>query len=340
MAVCQSPAGAAGWANFVLRILQVCASAIVLGIFAYFLATLGDHDLRIEPWHIAVTAISGAALAYSICAASLALVLGGKRVFAAVGMILDFIFGAAFVAVAIMDRGGTQACSGRVDTPLGIGNADTNAPGFGDEGFGVGDGKNFTYMVDLKSACRLQKATLAVSIIAIFLFFISVATQHLHAKRAQNAPPRDVSANSYVVDPLKPHRLWWPFGRRRYTSSSLPAHTTVDADATSLGSIPLTDQQPATDKPPRYTRIFGRGKRDSVVKAPELHAPATKVVSQGSSHYSENNNDLGGAYYTTTSPWHTWSGSTWNDYTYGSSGVGDHGYSYGYGHTSGYDDHH
>lgn len=160
-------AGAAKWANFLLRILQFCASAIILGVFAYFLATLADHDLHIEPWHIAVTAISGAAMVYSGIAIPCSLFWGGKSFFAGIGMGLDFIFGAGMVAIAIMDRGGTQSCSGDVDTPLGTGNADTGAAGFGDGGFGVGDGQKFTYMVDLKLACRLQKATFAVSIIGM-----------------------------------------------------------------------------------------------------------------------------------------------------------------------------
>lgn len=162
-----SAAVAARWANFLLRILQFCASAIILGVFAYFLAALGDHDLPIEPWHIAVTAISGAAMAYSAVAIPFSLFWGGKSFFSVIGMGLDFVFGAGMVAIAIMDRGGTQSCSGRVDTPLGIGNADGNAAGFGDGGFGVGDGQKFTYMVDLKLACRLQKATFAVSIIGM-----------------------------------------------------------------------------------------------------------------------------------------------------------------------------
>lgn len=162
-----SAVGFARLANLVLRIIQVCASAIIFGIFAYFVATLGDHDLHIEPWHIAVTVISGAAMVYSIIASALTLLLGGKPFFAIIGMALDLIFGAGMVAIAIMDRAGTQSCSGRVDTPLGTGDADTNAPGFGDGGFGVGDGQKFTYMADLKLACRLQKATFAVSIIAM-----------------------------------------------------------------------------------------------------------------------------------------------------------------------------
>lgn len=164
-----------------------------------------------------------------------------------------------------------------------------------------------------------------------FLYLGSIVTQRLQSKYAQR-PNFD---NTPVRDPLK--RSWWPFGKK-----NTPAGRGLDAEAASIGSIPLTEQPTATDKqleenPPRYTRLFGWAKRSSVNKEPG--PDVTKVKSAGSSNYDNpydnnygNNNNAAN---------NTLSGSTWNDYNYGSSGVGDTGYSYGYGDTApGFDSSH
>jgi hypothetical protein len=153
-------------AHFALRILQFCASAIILGIFAYFLAVLADHNLHTAAWVGAVAGIAGAATLYALLA-SICVPLGKKPFFAALGMIFDAAFLAAFIAIAIMTRDGSNRCSGLVNTPLGRGNADGNAPGYGDNGFGLGGGRRMTFLPHLRFVCRLQKAAFTVSIIGM-----------------------------------------------------------------------------------------------------------------------------------------------------------------------------
>lgn len=150
-----------------------------------------------------------------------------------------------------------------------------------------------------------------------FLYFVSIAVQHIHSKYAKR-PTFDRR------DPLK--RSWWPFGKRE-SSSDAPLDTRdVDGEAVSIGSIPLSDRPTATDKeledtPPRYTRIFGWGKRNSTAKT-ETEAAKVKSVD---SNYSASN--YGNDYYATN----THQGTGWDNYTFGSSGAADNGYSYGYG---------
>lgn len=154
-------------ANFALRLLQLCVSVIILGIFAYFLAVLADYDLQTQRWIKAVAGISGAATFYTLLGSIFTLSLGSHPFFAGLAMVLDFSFMVAFIAIAIMARNGTESCTGYVHTPLGNGEANDSASGFGPGGFGTGDGEQLTYMPSLRSACKLQKGAFAVSIIGL-----------------------------------------------------------------------------------------------------------------------------------------------------------------------------
>lgn len=151
--------------NFLFRLFQLAASAIILGIFSYFLVVLTDHNIPIARWVKAVTGISGAATLYTLTASIFTLCIGGIAFFAALMLVLDICFICGFVAIAIMTRHGANSCSGIVVTPLGTGAANQPAPGFGEGGFGTGGDRHFTYMPSLGYACRLQKGSLAVAIV-------------------------------------------------------------------------------------------------------------------------------------------------------------------------------
>jgi hypothetical protein len=151
--------------NLVMRLLQLCCSVIILGIFSFFLAVLADHNVHVDRWIKAVEGIGGASTFYTILATIFILYGGGVWLLVAISMLLDLCFAGCFVAIAIMTRHGTGSCTGHVDTPLGSGGAEQNNPGFGDSGFGSGGGRRLTYFPKLSFACRLEKVTFAVSII-------------------------------------------------------------------------------------------------------------------------------------------------------------------------------
>ena len=71
------------------------------------------------------------------------------------------------IAIAVLTRDGASSCSGNVMTPLGNGQA-------GDRGSFNGQ---VTYAVSLRTACKLNTAAFAVSIVAAFLFIITAAMQ-------------------------------------------------------------------------------------------------------------------------------------------------------------------
>jgi len=66
--------------------------------------------------------MSGAAVIYTGFAVILTFFLGGITIFAFMGVLLDILFCAAFIAIAVLARGGAHSCGGVNDSPIGPGN--------------------------------------------------------------------------------------------------------------------------------------------------------------------------------------------------------------------------
>jgi hypothetical protein len=144
-----------------LYAIEFGCAAIILAIYSYFLSVLADRNIGIPTWEKAVEGISGAAVLYLIFAVLLTCFLGGKTIFAFLAIVLDILFCGAFIAIAVLTRdGGARSCSGNnVHTPLGNGQSSAKS------GYGAGRNRNTTFSVSLGTACRLNKAAFAVSII-------------------------------------------------------------------------------------------------------------------------------------------------------------------------------
>ena len=54
--------------SLAVRALQFICSAIILGIFSYFLAVLSKHNTQIPQWEKAVEGMSGVACLYTLIA--------------------------------------------------------------------------------------------------------------------------------------------------------------------------------------------------------------------------------------------------------------------------------
>ncbi|KAJ6438580.1 sugar transporter [Purpureocillium lavendulum] len=148
-----------------IRGVQFCCAAVVLGIFSYFLATLSNHDLPIAASTKAVEGISGAAVLYTIAGLLLLCCVAGFMFTSLIAIILDVCFIGAFIYVAVANRNGASSCNGYLDTPFGRGEAGAIAEG---------RTGGFTTLPSFRTACRLQTACLAVSIIVIFFFIFSI----------------------------------------------------------------------------------------------------------------------------------------------------------------------
>ena len=149
-----------------LRFIEFCSAAIILGIFTYFLVVLHNHDLHIDTYIRAVEGISGGGVLYTIIAILLVCFLAGKVFFSAVAMLLDLAFAGAFAYVAYATRHG-DSCTGFVQTPLGNGNLGTTNSVLSGNG-------GFTVLPSLHTACRLNTACFAVSIVAAYVFLPSI----------------------------------------------------------------------------------------------------------------------------------------------------------------------
>ncbi|KAF2460515.1 hypothetical protein BDY21DRAFT_335621 [Lineolata rhizophorae] len=180
-----------------LYAVEFCCAGIVLAIYSYFLSVLADRDIPIAAWKKAVEGMSGIAVVYTIFAVLLTCFLGGKTFFAFLAIVLDILFAAVFIAIAVLTRDGAGSCSGYVETPLGDGPEDADGARYN-----VNDNETVTVAVDLGLACRLNKAAFAVSIIAVVLFIISAAVQlalgrhHRKEKRFGPSPANNYTSGS------------------------------------------------------------------------------------------------------------------------------------------------
>jgi hypothetical protein len=226
------------------------------GIYSYFLAVRADRDQGIPTWQKAVEGISGVAVLYTIAAVVLTCCLGGISFFAFTAIILDILFVGGFIAIAVLTRHGASSCTGVVNTPLGIGNTANDSDGFGQGGLGTGQGENLTYSVSPRTACRMNTAVFAVSIVGALLFIVTALFQvflvrkHKKEKRFGPGP-----SNNYTSGPAK--RNFW---QRKPKTAERDAEM---ATATTAGAGGLTANHANDIRPSHDTAYTG-----STVAAP------------------------------------------------------------------------
>lgn len=173
----------------ILRLLQLLAAIVILGIYSYFLATEARNGMGKPRSVQAVEGIAGAAVLYTLFAVLLTCFIGGITISVVLAILLDVLFIGAFIAVAIMTRSGARNCRGLVNTPIGGGNSITNS----DFTFpGVQDAGSIDYTPNLFRACNLQKAVFAIAIILIGLFIVTMlfelALRQHHRKEKRYGP--------------------------------------------------------------------------------------------------------------------------------------------------------
>lgn len=143
-----------------IRGVQFFCAAIILALFSYFLAAMANHHISIHNWIKAVEGISGAAVLYTLLGLLLLCCVAGHPFTSFLAIVLDICFIAGFIYIAASNgRTGTHSCRGNVNTVFGSGNSDRNAAGAGTDGF--------TALPNLRQACQMQTAVLAVSIVGM-----------------------------------------------------------------------------------------------------------------------------------------------------------------------------
>ncbi|KAK4188231.1 hypothetical protein QBC35DRAFT_345380, partial [Podospora australis] len=212
-----------------LRLMELACSAIILALFAYFLATLFNHDMEIGIWVRAVAGISGIAIVYTILALLFLCCSPGQSFLSFLLSFLDIAFIAAFGYVAAVNRHGVGSCDGEVKTAFGEG--DASNPRKVNEG---GNG-GFTLLPNLQQACLMEKASFGVAIVAAVFFAFSFMTNiclSRHRKKEQRFGPGP--QNDYTSGYGRRPGF---FGRRRnqppppmgqHDPNALPTHATPE----------------------------------------------------------------------------------------------------------------
>ncbi|EEH47372.1 uncharacterized protein PADG_03470 [Paracoccidioides brasiliensis Pb18] len=278
--------------NFILRLIQFCAAALILGIYSYFLAVLVDHGMVIPQWAKAVEGLSGAAALYTLLASLFTLCIGGIAFFAALMLFLDVCFIASFTAIAIMTRDGVDSCTGIVHTLLGSGDSKSLA------GPGTGNNDKLTHFPDLGFACRLQKGAFSVAIIGCLLFALGLYPQILYARHHKLGKWFGPSPGNNYTEGLSRNskRSFWRSRRRSSAPHSADPVTVPAADAAAEAGD------------------------DKYEKPPSRGPPASGVTRAIGSNTGGVGTVGGGGV-----------SAGFTKYRYGQSGVADGGYSHGYG---------
>lgn len=197
----------------ILYFLTFCCAAVILGVYSYFLAILANNDLGIATRWQAVTGIAGAAVIYLAFAILLTCFFGGIRVFAYLAILLNLLFAAAFIAIAVLIRDGAQSCEGNVETPIGNGPASSGQNLISYPGSGIDGGQaGSSYRPDLGLACELNRVAFALAIIGAILFLLMIAIQFLLAKKHKQ------DKQHRAVDGHKKRRPW----QRKRTVATQP----------------------------------------------------------------------------------------------------------------------
>ncbi|KAL2266403.1 hypothetical protein VTJ83DRAFT_5755 [Remersonia thermophila] len=223
--------------HLLVRILHGLCAIVVLALFSYFLATLGNSSLPTGTWVRAVEGIAGTAVGYTIIAGLLLSYFPGRSVPTFITMVFDVLFSAAFIYVAVANRGGSGSCStGEVDTAFGRGDVATNVRSEGTPGAGEDAGS----LPSLRQACQMEKACLITSCIAIVLLALSPFISVAIVRRRKKVLRRTIIQPDNVgVAPARRKGLFGLFGQKGTAAgetenpNELPEHPTPQSLTTS-----------------------------------------------------------------------------------------------------------
>ncbi|KAF7534781.1 hypothetical protein G7054_g5923 [Neopestalotiopsis clavispora] len=172
--------------QWILRGVQFVCSVVVLGIYAYFLATMIKGKMTVPTGVKAVEGIAGIGTVYTIIGLLLVCCCAGHAGSSFIAMVLDTGLIGGFIYVAVANKDGAGSCSGsNVNTVFGTGDAaatpsDANGSVIGSVGLP-------TFMM----ACRLETVCLAAGCVAILFFIISIFLE-IHMNRTRHRAMRPI----------------------------------------------------------------------------------------------------------------------------------------------------
>ncbi|RYP83667.1 hypothetical protein DL770_005360 [Monosporascus sp. CRB-9-2] len=218
-----------------IRGIQFCCCAVGLALYSYFLAVAARNDVTIPKWVRAIEGITGVGVLYTFLGLLLLCWLAGHPLTSFIAIVLDIAFVGAFIYVAQANRGGAGSCRGRVDTPLGSGDAAASASG----------------LPSFRTLCQMETAVFSVSIVAILFFILSALMEAVLVRhRRKEARFGPSPANNYTSGyGSRKGGFFSRFRRNKeadaYNPNALPQHATPDqirqsynTEATAVGNEP------------------------------------------------------------------------------------------------------
>lgn len=145
--------------QWLFRGIQLICSVVVMGIYAYFLATMVNHNMIVSTSTKAVLGIAVIGTIYTLIGISLVCCLAGHIGTSFIAMVIDTGLTGGYIYVAVHNRDGASSCAGAtVGSPYGTG--DASAAPASSQGEIVG-------LPRYGVACRLESACLAAACVAM-----------------------------------------------------------------------------------------------------------------------------------------------------------------------------
>ncbi|KAH6892121.1 hypothetical protein B0T10DRAFT_483064 [Thelonectria olida] len=281
-----------------VRGVQLACAALILAIYSYFLAALHNHKISISTTVRAVEGISGFACLYTLAALLFLCCLAGRTFSSFLALLFDVAFIAAFIYVAVANKSGAGSCTGYLDTPFGKGKASQTAKG--------SDG--FTALPSYRTACKLQSACLAIAIIAIIFFCISILVtvglaRHHHREKRFGPSPQ----NNYTSGYGKTGGFFSKLFRRKNRQTTdpdnvLPSHPLPDVNTDYNNRASHGTERTAVDAADQQEGIYN--KNDAGYGYPQPQGDG-RQDGYGQIHYPEPDDQLPAHTQTQTGYHHT-----------------------------------
>ncbi|KAL8811410.1 MAG: hypothetical protein Q9200_001813 [Gallowayella weberi] len=255
-----------------LRAVEFLGSALLLGITSYWMGVLTHRHSGLPTWMKAVEGMAGGATLYTAFAVILTCFLGGMTFFAFLAVLLDFLFVAAMVAIAVLTRHGTHNCSGsNPPSPLGPNN---------------------------RTSCRLETAAFAVAIAMALLFLLSAVLQVMlsrnHKKEKRYGPG---PSNGYTSGTGKKQ----PFWKRRKGPKT--THEANEMGSFSNSGVATANENSTTRKQPFWKRNKNTT-RDAELGASGAGAGAGAFIAEEKHRHDRKSHETGVTGTTAHSPVH------------------------------------
>lgn len=145
--------------QWLFRGIEFVCSVVIVGIYAYFLATMMNHNITVPTDIKAIEGIAAIGTVYTLVGIFFVCCLAGHVGTSFIAVVIDVGLIGGYIYIAVANRDGASSCTGStVGSPYGTGDANATPSTSGSGVVGLP-----TFAV----ACRMESACLAASCVAM-----------------------------------------------------------------------------------------------------------------------------------------------------------------------------